>query len=58
MPHHIVYEVMRNETSCKTRGNVRTCDAKMFTPPGNPRAIPARYRGKAYEGGTKHEYVG
>jgi hypothetical protein len=55
---HTVYEVMRNETSCKTRGNVRTCDAKIITPPGNPKAIPAWYRGTAYEGGYKHEYVG
>jgi len=37
---------------------VRTCDAKIITPPGNPRAIPAWYRGTAYEGGYKHEYVG
>lgn len=55
---HTVYEVLRNETSCKQQGNVRTCDAKIITPPGNPRAIPAWYRGTAYEGGYKHEYVG
>jgi hypothetical protein len=55
---HTVYEVLRNDTSCKQQGNVRTCDAKIITPPGNPRAIPAWYRGTAYEGGYKHEYVG
>ena len=55
---HTVYEVLRNETSCKQQGNVRTCDAKIITPPGNPRTIPAWYRGSAYEGGYKHEYVG
>jgi hypothetical protein len=55
---HTVYEVLRNDTSCKHQGNVRTCDAKIISPPGNPRAIPAWYRGTAYEGGYKHEYVG
>jgi hypothetical protein len=50
--------VLRNDTSCKHQGNVRTCDAKIISPPGNPRAIPAWYRGTAYEGGYKHEYVG
>jgi hypothetical protein len=55
---HTVYEVLRNETSCKQNGNVRTCDARIITPPGNPRAIPAWYRGTAYEGGYRHEYVG
>ena len=55
---HTVYEVMRNETSCKQNGNVRTCDARIITPPGNPKPIAAWYRGTAYEGGYKHEYVG
>jgi hypothetical protein len=55
---HTVYEVMRNETSCTSRGPVRTCDAKIIRPPGHPRAIPAWYRGTAYEGGYRHEYVG
>jgi hypothetical protein len=55
---HTVYEVMRNESSCKEKGNLRTCDARITTPPGNPRTIPAWYRGTAYEGGYRHEYVG
>ena len=54
---HTVYEVMRNETSCKQNGNVRTCDARISTQ-GNPKPIPAWYRGTAYEGGYTHEYVG
>jgi hypothetical protein len=55
---HTVYEVLRNETSCKQTGNVRTCDARIITPPGNPTPIAAWYRGTAYEGGYRHEYVG
>jgi len=56
---HTVYEVLRNETSCKNVSeNVRTCHAKIISPPGQARAIPAFYRGTAYEGGYQHEYVG
>ncbi|QVL54104.1 MAG: hypothetical protein KFB97_07325 [Cyanobium sp. M30B3] len=55
---HTVYEVLRNDTSCRQQGSVRTCDAKIITPPGNPHPIPAWYRGTAYEGGYRHEYVG
>lgn len=56
---HTVYEVLRNETSCRQISEaVRTCDAKIITPPGNPQAIPAYYRGTRYEGGYRHEYVG
>lgn len=56
---HTVYELLRNETSCRQRSpQVRTCHAKIITPPGNPRAIPAFYRGTAYEGGYRHEYIG
>jgi hypothetical protein len=39
---HTVYEVLRNETSCKQQGNVRTCDAKIITPPGDIAAPPTR----------------
>jgi hypothetical protein len=56
---HTVYEVLRNETSCRQIAEgVRTCNAKIITPPGNPRPIPAYYRGTRYEGGYRHEYVG
>lgn len=56
---HTVYEVLRNEASCRRKSEtVRTCNAKIFTPPGNPKSIPAFYRGSAYEGGYKHEVVG
>ncbi|MBD2422728.1 hypothetical protein [Cyanobium sp. FACHB-13342] len=54
---HTVVEVLRNETRCKQNGPVRTCDAKIFTPPGQAKALPAYYRGTAYEGGYRHEYV-
>lgn len=56
---HTVYELLRNEGSCRQAAeHVRTCDARMITPPGNPQAIPAFYRGTDYEGGYRHEYVG
>lgn len=56
---HRVYELLRNETSCReVAPGVRTCNAKIITPPGNPQAINAYYRGTKYEGGYKHEYVG
>lgn len=56
---HTVYEVMRNLSSCKAISEkVETCDAKIITPPGNPRAVPAFYRRTFYEGGVKQEYVG
>ncbi|MEY4352219.1 MAG: hypothetical protein RLZZ609_460 [Cyanobacteriota bacterium] len=55
---HTVYEVLRNETSCKNASaTVRTCNAKI-TAIGRSGSIPAFYRGTAYEGGYKHEYVG
>lgn len=55
---HTVYEVLRNETSCKNVSpTVRTCNAKITTV-GRTRSIPAFYRGTYYEGGYKHEYVG
>lgn len=56
---HTVYELLRNETSCKqVSQTVRTCDAKIISPPGNPRSTAAFYRGTYYEGGYKHEFVG
>lgn len=54
-----VYEVLRNQDSCKkVAPNVETCNAKIITPPGNPKQIPAFYRRTSYEGGAKHEYLG
>lgn len=56
---HTVYEVLRNETSCRNiSAQVRTCNAKIINPPGNPKPIHAFYRGTSYEGGYKHEYIG
>lgn len=54
-----VYEVSRNLESCKkVAPNIETCNAKIITPPGNPKPIPAYYRRTFYEGGVKQEYVG
>jgi hypothetical protein len=54
-----VYEVSRNLESCKkVAPNIETCNAKIITPPGNPKLIPAFYRRTLYEGGVKQEYVG
>lgn len=54
---HSVYEVMRNETSCKTiTDKIRTCHAKILERPGQ--SARAFYRGTYYEGGYKNEYVG
>ncbi len=56
---HTVYEVVRNEASCKdTSDKVRTCNARILTPSSKDKSIPAFYRGTYYEGGYKHEYVG
>ncbi len=56
---HTVYEVTRNLESCKMISEkIETCNAKIFTPPGNPKAIHAYYRRTFYEGGVKQEYVG
>jgi len=56
---NIVYEVSRNLESCKkVAPNIETCNAKIITPPGNPKPIPAFYRRTFYEGGVKQEYVG
>ena len=54
---HSVYEVMRNEASCKNiTDKIRTCNAKIVIRPGQ--SVPAYYRGTYYEGGYKNEYVG
>lgn len=56
---HTVYEVLRNETSCRRQSErVQTCNARIITPPGNPKSTPAFYRGTSYEGGYRHEYIG
>lgn len=56
---HTVYEVTRNLESCKkVSEKVETCNAKIITPPRNPKSIPAFYRRTFYEGGVKQEYVG
>jgi len=56
---HTVYEVLRNEVSCKkVSEQIRTCNAKIITPPGGSNSINAYYRGTSYEGGYKHEYIG
>lgn len=56
---HTVYEVVRNEESCKkiTERAIK-CDARIISRSGNPEPIHAYYRGTAYEGGYKHEYIG
>ena len=56
---HTVYEVTRNLESCKKISEkVETCNAKIITPHGNVKIIPAYYRRTFYEGGVKQEYVG
>ena len=51
-----VYGLQRDERSCRERGQVRTCRAWILSP-GSDRPIPATYRGTAYEGGYRHEYI-
>lgn len=56
---HTVYRLVRNEASCKAQSQqVRTCHAKIITPPDHSVAIAAFYRGTAYEGGYRHDYIG
>lgn len=56
---HSVYEVLKTLSSCKRHSEkVETCNAKIISPPGNPKAIAAYYRRTFYEGGVRHEYVG
>lgn len=54
-----VYEVMRNLESCKKISqNVESCNAKIITPPGNPKPIAAYYKRTFFEGGVRQEYIG
>jgi hypothetical protein len=56
---HTVYEVLRNLESCKKISEkVETCNAKVITPPGNPKPIAAYYRRTFFEGGVRQEYIG
>jgi hypothetical protein len=56
---HTVYEVTRSLASCKMISEkIETCNAKIITPPGSSRVVPAFYRRTFYEGGVKQEYVG
>ena len=54
---HTVYGLQRDEASCRDRGPVRLCKAWILSPPGSDHPIPATYRGTAYEGGYRHEYL-
>lgn len=54
-----VYEVVRYNESCKMISDkIETCNARIITPPGNPKPVSAIYRRSFYEGGVKQEYVG
>jgi hypothetical protein len=54
---HTMIEVQRNAASCRQKGPVITCDARILMPPGHEEMVrPAFYRGTAYEGGYRHEY--
>jgi hypothetical protein len=54
---HSVYEVMRNEASCKNiTDRIQTCNARILRRAGQ--SVAAFYRGTYYEGGYKNEYVG
>lgn len=53
---HSVYQLRRDERSCRSlSSSVTTCTATIVS---RGRAIPATYRGTAYEGGYRHEYIG
>lgn len=54
---HRVYEARRDGASCKVAGLVTTCTAQITAPASSGRPMAARYRGTAYEGGYKHEYL-
>lgn len=54
---HRVYGLQRDERSCRDRGPVRLCKAWILAPPGSSTPIPATYRGTAYEGGYRHDYL-
>ena len=51
---HTVYEVWRDQRSCRTAGAITTCNASIQVRGG--RSLPAVYRGTAYEGGYRNEY--
>lgn len=54
-----VYEVLRYNETCKMlTDKVETCSAKIITPPGNSKSIPAIYKRTFYEGGVRQEYIG
>lgn len=52
---HRVYALELDLASCRERGPERICKAWIRVRPDN-RAIPATYRGTAYEGGYRHLY--
>lgn len=54
---HTVYGLQRDEASCRDRGQVRVCRAWILSPPGSDHPVAATYRGTAYEGGYRHEFV-
>jgi len=55
---HTVYEVQRDERSCRDQGPERLCKGWILSPPGSPNPLPATYRGTSYEGGYRHAYIG
>jgi hypothetical protein len=55
---HRVYEVQRDERSCRDQGPLRLCKGWILTPPGSPKPLAATYRGTSYEGGYRHEFIG
>ena len=52
-----VYGLQRDEASCRDDGFIRICKAWILHPPSSDHPIAASYRGTAYEGGYRHEYV-
>lgn len=54
---HTVYGLRRDDASCRDRGPVRLCKAWILSPLGGDHPIPATYRGTAYEGGYRHEFL-
>jgi hypothetical protein len=53
---HQAFRLERHESSCRDRGMVRTCDARIVPANGMGTPLPARYVGTAYEGGYRHHY--
>ena len=54
---HSVYGLRRDERSCRDRGLVRMCKAWILAPQVSASPQAATYRGTAYEGGYRHEYL-